>query len=169
MRNHVSREIERDRGIAPDAMHAGVDLQVHAERIAAGRGHGIGEGIDPRLAVHDRCEPAGYNRVGQHGHRLRQDENRRFDAGIAQLDALFDQRDREPRRAGVDRGARTLGRAVAVAVRFDDRAHRGRRDQLVQRPHVGAYCLEVDLGPDRALRLHQRMRARHSSLPRIAT
>ena len=48
---------------APDAMHARVDLQVHAEPVAgAAIGDRLGERVDPGERVHDRREPVAARR-----------------------------------------------------------------------------------------------------------
>ena len=49
----VRGELDRVVGIAPDAMHAGVDLQVHAQAVArAAVGDGLGERVDAARAVY---------------------------------------------------------------------------------------------------------------------
>ena len=55
--------------------------------------------------------------------------------GLAELDALLDQRDAEPRRAGVERGPRDRHRAVAVAVGLHHREQlaRARRRRAAPR------------------------------------
>ena len=106
------------------------------------------------LAVYTTGVSRVHDGLGRVGHRLRQHEDRRVDARVAQLDAFLDERDAEHRGARVDRGPTHRDRAVAVAVGLDDREQLGRRGDRLQRPNVVAIAAEVDLRPDRSVRGH---------------
>ncbi len=155
---------QRDRvvGRAPDAVHARVDLQVHAERIVgAVRAHRLRERVDAGRGVHERREAVRDHGLGRGGHRLRQHEDRRVDAGLAQLHTLLDQRDREAVGAGLQRGPAHRDRAVAVAVGLHHRAQRAAGATSARNDaDVRADRREVDLGPDGPERVHVRWSAR---------
>ena len=59
---------------------------------------GLRQRVDAARGVHDGREPVRDDRLGRVRHRFRQHEDRRVDPGVAQLHALFDERDREARR-----------------------------------------------------------------------
>ena len=105
----------------------------------------------PAPRVDDGREAEGDDRGGGGGRRLGQDEDGRVDAGGAQLGALFDERDPEPLRAGVERGARHRHGPVPVAVGLHDRHERRRRRDAGERADVRADRVEVDLRPDGAV------------------
>ena len=128
-------------------MHPGVDLEVHRQRFGTRVGDRLGEGVDAGGRVRDGREAEGDDGGGGGRRRLRQHEDGRVDAGVAQLGALLDERDPEPLRAGVERGARHRHRAVPVAVGFDDREdlHAG-TDELARRAEIRPQRPEAHLG-----------------------
>ena len=118
-------------GRGADAVHAGVDLEVHGQRRRRARVvHRLGRRRDRFRGVERRThavEPGDVDelaqrRLGEHEHRLRSAAR-----SIAHVDGLVDQRDAEPRRAAGDGGRRGAQDAVAVAPPLDDGAQRGRR------------------------------------------
>jgi hypothetical protein len=62
-------------------------------------------------------------RVDRGDRWLREQQHRHVESCLPQLDGLLDECDREPARTTVERGSGCEDRAVAVAVRLDDRAH----------------------------------------------
>ena len=137
-------------GCRADAVHPGVDLEVHRKRARVGRDDRLRQRLDARGGVHGGREPASTTVVAADGHRLGQHEDRRVDAGLAQLDALFDERDAEHRRAGFDRGPPGRDGAVAVAVGLHDREHPRRRDDPRAARRRWPERREIDLRPHRA-------------------
>src|SRR5205085_12230966 len=79
--------------------------------------------------------------------RLRQYEDRGLDSGVAQLDALFDQGDAEPRGPALESSAGDRYCTVPVAVGFDHGAHDTGPSEGGQTRGVVANGPEVDLGP----------------------
>ena len=117
---------------------------------AARRGRGGAEGGDPLGGVERRREPVGQRGVRGGGIALAQEEHRRGDAVLAQLDALVDQRHGQPAGAAGQRGPGHRRSPVAVAVGLDHRAELGRRRQAGQHGRVVRHGGQVDLGPGRA-------------------
>ncbi len=106
-------------GADPEAVHPGVDLEVHRQGPAAGgglvvQGGGAGGIVDGGLEfVAD-----GRGDVGG-GHRAH-DEDGRGDAGLAQGNALFDEGDRQHLDALFFEGLGHRHRPVTVGVGLDD-------------------------------------------------
>lgn len=157
----MGRELDRVGRIAPDAVHARVDLEVHGEGfVRTVRENGFGEGVDAGSGVDDRREPIGDDHFGRGRDGLRQHEDRCLDPGFAQLDPLFHERDGEVVGAGLERGPAHRHRAVPVSVGLHHRGERGRRDEGVQRVDVAADGVEIYLGPYGPKPIHVRWSAR---------
>ena len=155
-------------GVGADAMHAGVELQVDGDLRSAGFGRRR-RGVDAVRGVEHRPQPV-RDHLGHRGRRwLRQHQDRRVDAGVAELDPLPDQRHAQPCRAGVERGAGHGHRAVAVAVGLDHRPHVGRGHDGAEPADVVADGGQVHLGPGPALgRGHQRGQDRGDEVGEVA-
>ena len=130
-----------------DAVHASVDAEVvlgdHPVQVGglAERKRELGRGDRGHDVEREQ------KRDGAH-RRLREDENGRVDARLAQLDALFDRGDRQMVRTRRERRARDLDGAVPVAVGLHDRQQVAARPQVAMR-HLDVVRdgAEVDLDP----------------------
>ena len=137
------------------------DLQLHQQRPAALPGRAVAAPGGAAVARHPVEQPskqplvANGQRNPQSGglggifgrHRV-EDENRRPDAGRAELDGLVEGGDREPVRTGRLEDLRNRHRAVAVRVGLDDRLDPNPLpDRLADRTEVGRQRLDVDLQP----------------------
>ena len=132
-----------------DAVHPGVDLEVdgHGQPAAGGRAQAADEG----LGVGGDHDTGGEGLVDVGRARLGQQQDRRRDAGGAQLRGLGHLGHGEPRGASLDRGPCHRHGTVAVAVGLHHRAHLG----------GSAHRAEgLDVGGDRVER-HVRPRPRH--------
>ncbi len=102
-----------------EAIHAGIDLEVIAQRRAALRGAVLqrvagGRARDRRrqVVIEHAVEIADAERA--------EDQDRRANAGLAEIDAFFDVRHRQHRRARGFECRRDAARAVTVGVGLDD-------------------------------------------------
>ncbi len=148
---HAHRERDRVLDPASDAMHAGVDLEVHSQRRAA---RGAAQRVDPGLRVHHGREAMGDDRRRRIRYRLGKHEHGGVDPGLAQLHAFLDERDPETARARLHRGTRDRHGAVPVRLGFDDGHDRGGRHERGQHAHVLPNGFEIDLGPYRPVGSH---------------
>ena len=96
------------------------------------------------VRVDGRRQPALERLLLRAGRELGQDQDRRLDPALAQPEPLLDERDPEPRRAGLERRPRDLGVAVPVPVGLDDRHQLGPGGP--EQPDVVRDRVEVDLG-----------------------
>ncbi len=121
---------------------------MHRQRLGAAHGDdGFRQRLDARHRVDHRHEIVAHDGLGRVRHRLRQHEDRRVDAGLAQAHAFFDERDTELRSTGVERGVAHGDRAMAVTIGLDDRHHARGCDDGSERAHVVAHGAQVYLGP----------------------
>ena len=143
--------------------HAGVDLEVHADRPGAAVADLLGQGLDLSRVVDDRRQVVpeqlapGAPVVATH------DQDRRPDAGLAQLDALFQQGHAHAARPGpLERARHGLG-AMTVAVRLQHAPHLGAAGDALQDAQVVAEIRQVDLGPGRpdSVRRHRPLGPEH--------
>ncbi len=130
---------------------------------------GLRQRVDPALGVDDRRQPVRDDRGRGLGRGLGQHEDRRVDAGLAQRHALLDERDPEPGRAGIERGARDRHGAVAVAVGLDHREEFGGIGEPCERDDVFAHRAQVDLDPRGAEPLAHVVVARYRTMSPRAT
>ena len=140
-------------GCRADAVHAGVDLEMNRKRRRVALDHRLGQRLDTGRGVHGRREPRRHDRGGRGRDRLGEHEDRCVDAGLAQLDALFDEGHAEHRSSGFDRRPSRRDRAVPVAVGLHDREHSGRCRDRAELGNVVAKRREIDLRPHGAQEL----------------
>ena len=128
---------------APEASHAGVDLQVDWHRPFR-RGQCFSQ-----LSVRHRDAAAGRRGgPGLRGHEPTHDQDLFRVDQPADLRRLLQGGDGEPGRAPLQGGVRDRHRAVAVAAGFDDREEPGALGQMAEDAGaVGADRAEVDVGP----------------------
>src|SRR6266542_4883123 len=125
-----------------DPVHPGVGLHVD-DGSDPGLVAGPHESPETLLCI-DGQRDVRPERVGLGPRRdLGQHQDRRGESRSAELEGLFQERHAEPGRAGLQRGAGSLQRAVAVPVRL----HHGHELGALRlhEPHVVAYGVEVDL------------------------
>ena len=143
----LDRRDDRGDGVrmGPDALHAGVDLEMDRQPIGLVRRRAH---RGTRRVYTVGVKPCSTIVRGRFGRLLGQHEDRCVDAGLAQLDAFGDtSATHRPSRSGRERGSPDRDRAVAVAVGLDDRPHRGRGDGGPQHLDVVRDRVEIDLGP----------------------
>ncbi len=129
------------------AVEAGLNLDVNG-RLFAGPDGGLGE-RPRRLDRGNRGSQARPDRaIGDTRCDAAEDEDRRFDAVVAQHLALFDADDAEAPGARGERRPRDGGGAVPVGVTLDDDQQLRRPRLRFQRPDVGLDPVQVDLSPD---------------------
>ena len=153
-RRHLHGPGERIAGSDPDAVHAGVDLEVDGDHdLVAGRhlcqpGHGLSAMDGGSQAEGDHVVPLGRG-------RLAEDEDGCVDARRSQRRSLAGHGHRQPRRSRRQRRPGHLHRAVAVTVGLDHRTQLGRCCQGRQQPDVGGDHVVIHLGPRRAPGKHR--------------
>ena len=133
-------------GIGAHAVHARVDLEVHAHRVPVARRRPRRSG-DPLRAVQGGFEAVRRDLGHVRGPGLRQDQHGVGEAGVPQLDALLGDGDAEGDRAGVERRRGDGHGAVAVAARLHDGEQLGRCRLGPEDADVVGDGAEVDLGP----------------------
>ncbi len=117
-----------------EPVHAGVDLEVAAQRDAAGCGRGLPAPARRRASKSSASGSCSKIAVEVADAQRPEHEDRHTHAGLSQHDGFFDVRAREHRGASLLERARHLRRAVAVGVGLDDcddrqaRAGQPRRD-----------------------------------------
>ncbi len=114
-------------------VHAGVHLDVHGDLApeAAGSLPGRRHALEGREG---RRQHGGDRRAHDLGRGLGQQEDRRGDLGLAQLDALVDDGHRQAVRAGLEESGGHRHRPVAVGIGLDHRAERGAVEPRLGRP-----------------------------------
>ena len=127
-----------------DAAHTGIQLEVHLCRPAQPFARRV-QRQNARLVKHRLRKTTGDDRLRSLGLDAAQHENRRVDACLPQLRALLGNRHGQHGRAGLQRRARDLHRAVAVSVRLDHRQEfHAVRKAGAHHAHVVADGVKID-------------------------